>query len=157
MGDRSKLYCLIRKDWVAALPEEQVRQHLLQYMIEKLSYPATLIAVEQPLRQLPHLSVSDLSRIPDRRADVLCFAKTGDDVLQPLLLIECKAVKLTSGVINQVLGYNHYVGARFIALVNQEEVRTGWYDPAKKGYSFIDFLPTYPSLLSSFQSSSTNK
>lgn len=156
MGDRSQLYCQIRKEWVAALPEEQVRQRLLEYMIGKLEYPASLVAVEQPLRLLPHLSVSDSRRVPDRRADILCFTKTNDNVLRPLLLVECKAVKLSSGVINQVLGYNHYVGARFIALVNQNEIRTGWYDAAKEDYAFIDFLPTYSSLAGAFHSSSSN-
>lgn len=150
MGEREQLYCMIRKEWVAALPEEQVRQRLLRYMIDELGYPASLVTVEQPLRSLPHLSVPDSRRVPDRRADILCFAKTGGNLLSPLLLIECKAVKFSSSVINQVVGYNHFVKAPFITLANQEEIRTGWYDKAKGEYSFVDYIPPYNALQSSF-------
>jgi hypothetical protein len=156
VSDPSQLHCLIRKEWVAALPEEHVRQRLLRYMIDELQFPASLIAVEQPLRQLPHLSVTDSRRVPDRRADILCFAKSNNETLIPLLLIECKAVKLSGSVINQVLGYNHFAGCRFIALVNQEEIRTGWYDVNKGEYDFIDFLPSYPSLLASLDQRSSS-
>lgn len=148
MGESSQLYCLIRKEPVAPLPEERVRQRLLQYMISELGFPAPLITVEQPIRLIPGLDVSYSRRVPDRRADIVCFAKNKDQALVPLLLVECKAVPLTSKVINQVLGYNHFVRSRFIALVNQDEIRMGWYDEKKGGYEFIDFLPSYASLVS---------
>lgn len=117
-------------------------------MIEERGFPASLIAVEQPLRLLPHLEVADRRRVPDRRADILCFAGGKTGVLEPLLLIECKAVKLTERMVNQVLGYNHYVGSRFVCLVNDEQIRTGWYDAQAGRYFFIDFLPAYHELLS---------
>jgi Type I restriction enzyme R protein N terminus (HSDR_N) len=133
------LYCPIRARWVAALPEEQVRQQLLALMLGQLGYPKSLIAVERALSLLPHLYTA---KVPDRRADILCFAKAGD-ALTPLLLIECKAIPLTAKVINQVAGYNHFVRAPYIAIANQTQVRTGWYDPKAKAYAFVSRLPTY--------------
>lgn len=138
------IYCPIRESWVSDLPEERVRQRLLSLMMQELGYPKALIAVEKSLAQLPHLR-SKPGPFPDRRADILCFAK-GKEGLVPALLIECKAIPLTDKVINQVLGYNLHVLARYVAVANEAEVRTGWYDPAAKGYHFVPRLPSYQEL-----------
>lgn len=143
------LFCAIRKEWVAALPEEIVRQRLLLHMIDQKGFPASLVAVEQALGQLPHLSPIDRQRVPKRRADIICFANMKSSVMHPLLIVECKSVKLVPSVMNQVVGYNHFVGSSFIAVVNHEEIRTGWYDHAKKDYVFVDYLPSYQELVAS--------
>jgi len=134
--------------WVSALPEETIRHHILNHMIERLGYPPSLIVVEKALRQLPHLSVNDRQQVPDRRADIICFAKgvNGQHDLYPLIAIECKAIPLVPRMIKQIIGYNHFVRACFIALANASEIRTGWYDPTKGDYQFIPYLPSYDSL-----------
>ncbi len=135
------------------MPEEIVRQRLLLHMIDQKGFPASLVAVEQLLGQLPHLSTVDPRRVPKRRADIICFANRNhllsSSVLHPLLLVECKAIKLAPAVMSQVVGYNHFVGSSFIAVVNQDEIRTGWYDREKKDYMFVDYLPSYLELLKS--------
>lgn len=143
-----KLYCPIRCEWVSAQPEEYVRQRLLRYMIDDLGYPKGLIVVEKALDQLPHLQGK--GQLPDRRVDILVYGKEVGAALVPLLLIECKAVKLTARVINQVTGYNHYLGARFVAIVNDEEVQTGYLDTKSRGYLFVPRLPGYKELLASY-------
>lgn len=149
MTTASSVFCVIRKEWVAALPEEIVRQRVLSYMIDHKGFPASLVAVEQCLRRLPHLSSRDRHRVPNRRADIICFAMRQAAALRPLIIIECKSIKLVPSVVNQVVGYNHFVGSRFIAIVNQDEIRTGWYDVDKRDYVFIDHLPSYHDLVSS--------
>ena len=62
-------------------------------------------------------------------------------------MIECKAVKLSQAVLNQVIGYNYYMKACFVAVANQEHIRTGWYDTATEKYKFVDTLPSYQELL----------
>lgn len=138
------IYCQIREQWVAAQPEERVRQQLLSLMIQELGYPKSLIAVERGLAQMPHLQGKP-GHLPDRRADILCFAK-GEHGLVPVLLVECKAIPLTNKVINQVVGYNAHVQARYVAIANQTEVRTGWYDPAAKAYAFVPRIPAFSEL-----------
>ena len=152
MPETQTLFCSIRKEWVAALPEEMVRQRMLVYMIEQMGFPASLIAVEQSLRLLPHLSTIDRRRVPNRRADIICFAKdlTSSAPLYPLLIVECKAIKLAPRMINQVVGYNHFIGSCFLSLANHEEIRTGWYDAEKGDYSFVNFLPSYDALVAQF-------
>src|SRR5262249_22390042 len=88
------LYDPIRKKWVTPTPEEVIRQRLLVLLIEKLNYPAHLIAVEKELSQLPHLKLTSPKEIPKKRADIIVFAKDGE-VIAPQLLIECKATALT--------------------------------------------------------------
>lgn len=147
-----ELFCPIRKATVAALPEERIRVRLLCDMIDKLGYPAGSLAVEKELSGIPHLrSVS--GKLPRRRADIICFAKGihPSEELYPLAVIECKAVKLTSKMVNQVIGYNHYLKASYIVLMNHEEIRTGWFDRATQSYRFVPYLPTYAQLLSSFK------
>ena len=152
--DNNQLWCRIRKEVVAALPEEVVRQNLLTEMIDRLGYPAGLISVERALRQLPHLLGAVSMAAPDRRADILCYGKGihPDHDLYPLLLIECKAVPLTERVIRQVVGYNHYVQAAFIAVVNGVERKTGWYDVKKGDYRFVAAIPAYGKLVEAVSS-----
>ena len=149
----TRLICPVRKAAVPALPEERVRVQLLCDLIEKLEFPASSIAVEKELSQVPHLR-SLVGTLPTRRIDILCFAKGihPTEEFYPLLVIECKAVKLTSKMVRQVVGYNHYLKAPYIALVNQEEIRFGWFDTASGGYQFVSHLPTYSQLLLHAQS-----
>ena len=150
--------CLIRKERIAATPEEGVRQRLLHKMINELGYPAECLGVEQALHLLPHITLKATS-LPDRRADVICFAKGihPTHAMYPLLLVECKAVPLTEKVVKQVAGYNHYVGAYFIAVANDTAIRTGWYDPDIGEYCFINHLPRYQDLLASLRANETDK
>jgi hypothetical protein len=147
MQESSTLFCAIRKEWVAALPEEKVRQRILFHMIDQKGFPASLVSVEQSLKHLPHLQAMDRRSVPNRRADIVCFSKGVRADLRPLLLIECKSIKLTPSIMSQVVGYNHFVGSRFIAIGNHEEIRTGWYNHEKKDYEFINFLPDYSDLI----------
>jgi len=138
----------VRKAWVAATPEEIVRQELLQKMIHLLDFPRDLLAVEKDIRQLPHLLT--LPTLPDRRADIICFANDihPEYSLYPLLLIECKDDVLDQKALDQLLGYNHYIKAHFIALAGRSEFRFGYHDKEAACYQFIPYLPPYKQLLS---------
>ena len=133
-----------------ALPEEKVRQRLLQRMLKELGYPAGLVAVEKDIFSLPHV-IKEKCPVGLRRADILCFMQNIDQrfscELYPLLLIECKAVALSQQAERQLLGYNHYVQACFIALANQAGEKTFWFDARQQKYCSVDFLPSYQQLL----------
>ena len=145
-----KIYCSTRKEWVAPLPEEFVRQKLIHHLIENLHFPKNLLVLEKALCQMPHLVLSPL-KIPNRRADIVCFAKDihPDGNLYPLLIIECKAVKLTLRAVNQVIGYNHFVKAKFIAIANENEIQFGFFNRLENQYNFLSYIPSYQELLSS--------
>lgn len=146
MEKQSSLICLLRNVPIAALPEELIRQQLIHRMINELGYPKKNLTLETSLHQLPHLR-EVVSTLPQRRTDLICFAKGIHPKwdLYPLLVIECKAIKLTQKAMTQIIGYNHYLNARFIALTNGEEVRVGWREKAQ--YQFIQRLPSYEELM----------
>jgi hypothetical protein len=145
-----KIYCSIRNEPVLALPEEEVRQALISQMVGSLGYPKQNLAIEKALKHMPHLSQENY-KFPERRADLVCFAKGIHPIHEifPLLLIECKAVNLTQKVMQQVVGYNYYLKAYFIAVANSSHIRTGWFDPISKEYRFVERLPKYEELINS--------
>ncbi len=108
-----QIYDDIRKIWVAATPEEVVRQSWLKKMVCELGYPKELLVVEKELGELPHLFNQAL---PQRRLDILCYAKK--EGLTPLLLLECKDGRLSQQALDQVMGYNHFIQAPFVGLIN---------------------------------------
>lgn len=141
----ARIRCLVRQQWVTATPEERVRQRLLAYMTDELGYSRQWLCVEKPLAELPHLALSPTSRLPRRRIDLLCYAHQTlpEGTLRPLILLECKAVPITPSAVRQVIGYNCYVKAPYLCLVNTFEIRFGTYDLASRSYQFTSRLPSY--------------
>lgn len=145
-GLQKTLLCPVRGIELLATPEERVRCDLLARMVGELGYPASMLSIERALDQVPHLQGVD--GLPDRRFDVVCFSSNihPSHALYPLLLVECKAVPLDRTVLTQVTGYNHYLQAYFVAVVNQDEIRVGWVDHDSGEYQYIQRLPSYPEL-----------
>lgn len=143
---KNEIFDPIRKKWVEKNPEEQIRQSLLWQMTENLGYPVSLIAIEKEIGQLPQASSSLNHKIPKRRADIVVYAKK-TDTLRAVLMIECKAVPLTPKFAQQVIGYNAFVKAPFIALANEFQVLTGFFDPDGGIYKFEEGLPHFEALM----------
>src|SRR5262245_11868551 len=136
---RSKqLYCPIRKEFVLETPEESVRQFTLSSLFS-LGYPPSLVIVERKISELPHV-VTRSSTLPNRRVDILCYKREN---LEPLLLVECKSKSFSSKELRQLCGYNLYIGAPFVALVNSERVHL--FHP--KSFVLYEAIPTYMDLI----------
>lgn len=130
-------FCTIRKESVKETPEERVRQETLSSLLS-LGYPASLIVVERKMSDLPHISAPK-AKMPNRRIDVICYQGA---TLCPLLLIECKANAFKDKELRQLLGYNFYIQAKYIALVSPQKVQ--FFDV--HGRCIHDFFPPYTSL-----------
>lgn len=135
-----ELYDEIRSCWVSATPEEIIRQLWIKKMIGELGFPKELIAVEKELKSFPHLASSS---VPDRRADLVCFGSRSS--IFPLLLVECKSETLSAKAIEQALGYNMYVQAPYIAVVNDREICFRCDLSCKK--HVLNYLPSYTELM----------
>lgn len=94
-----------RKQWVRLTPEEWVRQNMLQYLVQTLHYPASLIAVEK------EISLGELKK----RFDILVYRES-----TPWMIIECKemGVPLSEAVLKQILNYNISLRASYIIITN---------------------------------------
>jgi hypothetical protein len=139
----SQVYDPIRRRWIIATPEEVIRQKWLEVMIGHLGFPQEFILVEKSLKNLPHLH-EDRSAYPERRVDILAYARSEKSEIFPLLLIECKAIKLNEKALKQVVGYHHIVGSPFIALANEDEILLGMQRRGE--LEIFPFLPDYNQL-----------
>lgn len=142
---KEELFDPVRKKWVAASKEEEVRQRLIWQMVSVLHYPLELLSVEKEIEELPGLSFSE---VPKRRIDVVSFFKK-NEALVPLLLIECKEGDVGAVAFEQVIGYNSFVKAPYIAVAFRSgsllHVTLGTLEA--EGYVFTEGLPSYTDLL----------
>jgi hypothetical protein len=138
-----QVYDKIRQKWVAATPEEIVRQRWTQRMVQELQFPPELLVIERELKMLPHLEQHP-HPLPARRVDVLSFGKNIHRVF-PLLLIECKSEPLSQEALDQAVAYNTFVQAFYVAIVNQDQVLLRYNLACKR--CEIDRLPSFTDLM----------
>ncbi len=100
------IFDTIRKKYIQLTPEEWVRQHLVNYLVEYEKYPKALMRVEQGLTYNSLL----------KRSDIAIYDRMG----KPWMVIECKSPneKLSKGTLRQVATYNTKLIAPFIAISN---------------------------------------
>jgi hypothetical protein len=105
-GDKKFIFDSLRKKWLLFTPEEWVRQNFLQYLLQTMHYPASIIAVEK------ELMLGDVRK----RFDILVYNKQH----QPWLMVECKAqdVLLNEKVLQQILSYNIGVPVPYLVITN---------------------------------------
>ncbi|MEE6186048.1 type I restriction enzyme HsdR N-terminal domain-containing protein [Niabella digestorum] len=105
-GDQPYIFDHIRRKWLLLQDEEWVRQNFVQYLLQVMKYPKTLIALEK------EIVVGELKK----RFDILVY----DTQHKPWMLIECKGpdVPITQNVLHQVLRYNIAMPAEYLILTN---------------------------------------
>ena len=147
-SSRNKVFDAHREKTVIETEEEKVRQKLFKHLTKDLGFPKEFVAMEKKLSELPleHGVPYEINR----RIDLLCFTWSKNRMV-PLLLIECKAVRIDIKEKDQLIGYNAWVGAPFIALVNHEQTLTGYFDRYSKIYQFVSGLFSYDTLIRSIK------
>ena len=104
--NQTYIFDVVRKKWLVLSPEEWVRQHLINYLINQKNYPVNFISIEKELI---------LNNIK-KRYDVVIYNKQ----LIPTILIECKApyIELDTNVVEQALRYNLILRANYVMISN---------------------------------------
>lgn len=133
-GGLLKIYDRLRKKFVALTPEEYVRQHFVNYMIEHLGFPASRMANEIGVRL----------NGTQKRCDTVIF---GDDTL-PLIIVEYKSpkIEITQDVFDQIVRYNMKLHARYLIVSNGLRHYCCINDYANDTYHFLPQIPDYRSL-----------
>ena len=128
---RQEIFDPVRHKFVSLTPEEWVRQHLIAYLIQIKSYPASMIGVEKQLL---------LNKLP-KRFDLVVFGRNAN----PFLLIECKApgVDITEKTFDQAARYNMLLKAEYFLITNGLEHYTCRIDYGNKQYVFIEEIPDF--------------
>lgn len=123
------LYDPLRKKYVAATPEEWVRQHFVNYLTAHCGYPAQFMANEVGIK------LNNTAR----RCDTVIYART----LRPVCIVEYKRpdVEITSKAFDQIARYNSVLGAPYLIVSNG--LRHYCCRFSGTGYVFLASLPGY--------------
>jgi hypothetical protein len=125
------LFDELRKKTIIITPEEWVRQHFVQYLINQKHYPKTLMRLEGGL------SFNGMAR----RTDIVVFNPAG----QKILMVECKApsVSINQKVFDQIARYNMTHKVSLLAVSNGLQHYYCHIDHQQSAYNFIADLPDY--------------
>lgn len=128
-NEKTLVFDPLRKKYVALTPEEEVRQKMLYFLVENLSVPAGLLAVEYSIQ------VNGL----DKRCDAVVFS----NAMQPLMIVECKAqtVKITQKVLDQAVRYYSALQPRYLLLFNGKDCFC--FKVQDNALQLMDHLPDY--------------
>lgn len=121
----------LRKKNLVLTPEEWVRQHFIQFLIQEKNYPKSLIKLEGGIK---------LNKL-QKRTDILIYSKTG----VPEILIECKAssVKIDQKVFDQIARYNLIHQVKYLVVSNGLAHYYCEMDYESQSYRFLPELPNY--------------
>lgn len=121
----------LRQRFVTLTPEEWVRQHFVNFLVNHKGYPAARMANEVEL----HVGGKKL------RCDTVLF----DRERKPLVIIEYKAesVPITDKVLTQVATYNILLHVEYLMVSNGDTHVCLNYDRYKKKWVFMQDIPEY--------------
>lgn len=131
---RQMIFDSIRQKYVRLTPEEWVRQHFVQFLVQEQGVPSSLIAIEKAF----------LFQKMTRRADIVVHNRQG----QPLLMVECKApdVEIKQTAFDQVARYNKVIEAAYLVVTNGLVHYCAALNAEAHTYRFLDSLPLYEDL-----------
>ena len=129
--NKVSIFDTIRKKFVILQPEEWVRQHCVQYLIEEKGYPISLINVEKELK------INSLKK----RYDIVIFNTDGSIYL----IVECKAPKITinQNTFDQIARYNLELNATYLMVTNGLNHYYCQMDFENERYQFLKDIPEY--------------
>ena len=125
----------IRKRFVPLTPEEWVRQHFIQYLIQNLDVPPVLTEVE--------VTVPIDGR--HYRADIVVYNR----LLEPILMVECKrpSLKMGQNVFDQIGHYNSGLHVPYLVVTNGMQHYCCRVDHIHRTYHFLDKIPSYQTMV----------
>ena len=128
---RTMVLDVLRQRYVTLTPEEWVRQHFINYLINHKGYPKALLANEVELK------VGDKRM----RCDSVLF---GPDK-QPRMIMEYKApdVLITENVFNQIMSYNTILGVETLVMSNGIQHVIMHHDKAQNKWLWLPELPAW--------------
>ncbi len=131
---KQQIFDIIRKCYVALTPEEWVRQHFVNFLVNYKEYPAALMGNEVVI------SLNGMKR----RCDTVVY----DKQLTPRAIIEYKAptVKITKEVFAQISRYNLTLKVDYLIISNGQQHYCCKMDYSRNSYTFLREIPPYPKL-----------
>ncbi|WP_303317792.1 type I restriction enzyme HsdR N-terminal domain-containing protein [Flavivirga abyssicola] len=129
--NKVSIFDSIRKKFVILQPEEWVRQHCVQYLINNKGYPKSLINVEK------ELIINSLKK----RYDIVVYNSNGSIHL----IVECKAPKIVinQSTFDQIARYNLKLNATYLMVTNGLNHYYCQMDFKNERYNFLKEIPDF--------------
>ncbi|MDF4223090.1 type I restriction enzyme HsdR N-terminal domain-containing protein [Maribacter sp. M208] len=129
--NRTLIFDVIRKKFLVLTPEEWVRQHVVQYLVQEKKYPLSHINVEK------QITLNGLKK----RYDVVVFKPNG----QLHILVECKApeVSISQMTFDQIAQYNFKLNASYLMVTNGLSHYYCQTDLIAEKYEFMKEIPDF--------------
>lgn len=126
---RTMVFDAVRNMFVVLTPEEWVRRHLVEFLINSCNVPLRSIVEEYPVE------FNSMAQ----RADVVVMSSEA----QPLILAECKAPEITinQDTLLQASRYNAVVQAQYIIITNG--LKHYCYELSVEGYRQMNCFPKF--------------
>ena len=133
--DKYFIFDEIRKKHLVLTPEEWVRQHFIQYLIQEKQFPASLLQIEGGL---------NLNQTK-KRSDILVYNNLGEKIM----VIECKApsVALTQATFDQAARYNSVYKTGWLVVTNGLQHFYAKIDHLNESFLFVEELPEFKLLV----------
>lgn len=127
--NKVSIFDSIRKKFILLTPEEWVRQHVVEFLLNEKKYSKSLINVEKVVK------VNGMNK----RYDIIVFNSDGSI----FLLIECKApeVKIDQKTFDQIARYNLILNAQYLMVTNGLNHYFCEMDFENEKYTFLKELP----------------
>ena len=131
----TRVYCPLRRRFVALTPEEWVRQHFVAHLTADLGYPAPLLANE----------VAITLNSTSRRCDTVLYSPQG---LRPQMIVEYKAphIRITQKVFDQIVRYNSVLRVPYLIVSNGLTHYCCHIDYTTPRVTFLPTIPPYSEL-----------
>lgn len=134
-NNRIFVRCLVRQKELVLTPEEWVRQHVINFLQQKVNVPLQMIAAEMQIK------VNEL----ERRCDLVIYSKDGN----PLLIVECKApeISIDEKVLFQIAQYNRQLQVPYFMMTNGIEHYFTKINYTTGELHYLEQLPDYSALI----------
>jgi len=133
-GDSFFIWDRLRRKYVSLTPEEWVRQHFVNFLIENKNYPESRMVNEQQI-------VLNGCR---RRCDSVVY----NEQLNPIVIVEYKApdIKITQDVFDQIARYNIVLKVSYLIVSNGLEHYCCEIDYEHQQFRYLPDIPSYTGL-----------
>lgn len=120
--------------YIVLTPEEWVRLHFVQYLMNEVGYSKTYLAIER------ELNLNGLKK----RTDVVVY----DSMIRPKLIVECKraSFKLNQETFEQIARYNMKLRVNYFAITNGLQHLYYKINYSSQKIEQIEQLPAYENL-----------
>ena len=128
---KQQVFDILRRKYVALTPEEWVRQHFINYLIQHKGYPAECIGNE----------ISITLNGTKKRCDSVVYGQNA----QPAMILEYKSpqVEISQQVFEQISRYNIKLRVKWLVVSNGLHHYCCWLNYESGTSQFVEDIPPY--------------